>query len=165
MKQRKTLTLIAAGLLALLPIVAIAAPGAERRGHGPGGGLRGILPPPGYLDLTDEQIEAAQAIREGVRAEMGATRDESRTLREQLKTTLDGDSPDATAVGQMVIQLHGLRQQTREIMKEAESQFAALLTDEQLTKWENYKELRKGRRGARRGGGFGPGNDVPESID
>ncbi len=53
----------------------------------------------------------------------------------------------------------------------AESRFAALLTAEQLEKWENFKELRKGRRGARRGGhggpfgaGFGDGFGPPEQT-
>ena len=156
MKQRKTIVFAAATLLILLPLAAIAAPG-DRHGRGPG---RGMFPPPGYLDLTDEQVEAAEAIRAETREQVGALREETGTLREALKATLDGDNPDAAAVGEMVIELHGFRQQTRSILQDAESQFAALLTDEQLEKWENFKELRKGRRGfGRRGahGGFGAG--------
>ncbi len=155
MKHRKTIAFAAVTLLALLPLAALAAPG-ERHGRGPG---RGIFPPPGYLDLSEEQIESTQAILEGVRAEMGATREERRTLREELKALLEGDNPDAAAVGQLVISLHDLRQQTRTILEDAESQFAALLTAEQLEKWENFKELREsrrgpGRRGPSRGGDF-----------
>ncbi len=152
MKQRKTLTLIAAALLALLPLAVIAEPPGDRqrgpgRGHGPG---RGMFPPPGYLDLTDEQIEAAQAVRESVRAEMEAGREEQRALHEQLEATLDGDNPDAATVGQMVIELRTMRRQKRVILEDAESRFAALLNAEQLEKWENFKELRKGRRENRR---------------
>ncbi len=166
MKSRKTIIFLALALLALLPLAAIAEPGGGHRGRGPG---KGFFPPPGYLDLNDEQIEAAQAIREGVRAEMEALRDETRTLREQLKALLDGDNPDAAEVGQLTIELHGLRQQTRANREAAESEFAALLTAEQLEKWENFKELRQSRRGPRHrggrsgggefgGGGFGGGN-------
>ena len=83
MKQRKTFALIAVALLALLPLAAIAAPGERHRGRGPGPGPgRGMFPPPGYLDLSDDQIEAAEAIRENARAEMGAVREETGTLRE-----------------------------------------------------------------------------------
>ncbi len=163
MKQRKTLALLAIALLALLPLIALAEPGSGQRGRGRGNGPgsgpgRGMFPPPGYLDLTDEQIEAVDVIRESVRAEMEAGREEAGTLHEALKAALDGDNPDATAVGQMTIELHGLRQQRRAILEDAESRFAVLLTAEQLEKWENYKELRQGRRQHRRGGpGGGPG--------
>ena len=135
-----------------------------------------MFPPPGYLDLTYEQIEAVQALRESTRAGMQALREEKRTLHEQLKAMLDGGSPDAAAVGQLTIELHGLRQQTRANFEAAESQFAALLTAEQLEKWENFKELRQSRRGPRHregrgsggrgfgGEGFGGGGERPGSI-
>ncbi len=156
MKHRKTIVFLALALLALLPLAAIAEPDRGQRGRGPG---RGMFPPPGYLDLTDEQIEAARAIRESTRGEMQALREEKRTLHEQLKALLDGDSPDATEVGELTIELHGLRQQTRAILEAAEAEFAALLTSEQLEKWENFKELRQNRRGPRhrRGPGSGGG--------
>ena len=128
-----------------------------------------MFPPPGYLDLADEQIEATNAIRDSVRAEMGAAHEEMDALREELKAALDNDSPDAAAVGQLVIELHGLREQTRATLEDAESRFAALLTDEQLEKWENFKELRKGRRGPGHhrgpfGAGFGGGTAQPRPI-
>ena len=156
MKHRKTLTLLAVALVALLPLAAIAAPGDRdrERGRGPG---RGMFPPPGYLDLTAEQTEAAEAIRESTRAELQAVHEERETLRGELEATLDSDAPDATSVGQLVIELHGLRAQTRVTLEEAESRFAALLTAEQLEKWENFKELRQSRRRGRPRG--------PSSID
>ncbi len=184
MTHRKTITLIA--LAALLPLTALAQPGQGRRGGGPGGpggpGVHGgpggqggpgrhMFPPPGYLDLTDEQIEATQAIREVTRTELEGTRETGRALREQLQAALEGDAPDATEVGQLTLDLHALRQQTRAVLEDAESQFAALLTAEQLEKWENFKELRGNRRGPRHrersregrrgsfGGGFGEGSE------
>ncbi len=163
MKHRKTLAIVAIALLALLPLAAVAESGDRHRGRGPG---RGMFPPPGYLDLSEEQIEATEAIREEVRSEMRATRSETRTLREALRALLEGDDPDAAEVGQLMIELHGLKQQTRAILEGAESRFAALLTAEQLEKWENFKELRKGRRGmGRHRGASGAGIDGPEQPD
>ena len=153
MRQRnRLLNLTTIALLALLPLAAFAEPGFGHRDRGPG---RGMFPPPDYLDLTDEQLEAAEAIRESVRAEMGATRDQQRSLREQLKAALDGDNPDAATVGQMVIDMHALRAQGRAVMAEAEGRFAALLDAEQREKWENFKQLRENRRGPRHRGGPG----------
>lgn len=166
MKHRKTFALVTLALLTLLPLAAIAEPGDRDRGRGPG---RGMFPPPGYLDLSEEQIEAAEAIRESVRAEMGVVRGETRTLREALREMLEGDDPNAAEVGALVIELHGLKTQSRAILEDAESRFAAILTAEQLEKWENFKELRKGRRGPGRhrgafGAGFGHGAEQPGPI-
>ena len=181
MNHRTTIAVLTLALVTLLPLAALAQPGSGRFGGGPGdragigpggpGGRGGpgrhIFPPPGYLDLTEEQIEATQAIRESVRAELEGTREAGRTLREQLHAALEGDDPDATEVGQLAIELHALRAQTRIVLEDAESQFAALLTPEQLEKWENFKELRDRRRGPRHrerarggfGGGFGDGSE------
>ena len=174
---RSKLALIAILLIAVVPVLALAAPGdgpGERgrfgRGFGPGhDGPRGpFLPPPGYLDLTDEQIDAAGLIRDGLRDEMGALRDQHRALRDELDAALDSDSPDAATVGQLVIDLHAQRPQFRSLLESAEAEFAALLDDEQLPKWENWKELRQSRRGERgerrrhrERRGFGPGPDGP----
>ncbi len=152
MTQRKTLAL-AVALLALLPLAAFAEPGFGHRDRGPG---RAFLPPPDYLDLTDEQREAAEAIRDSVRTEMEATRDQRHALHEQLRAALDSADPDAATVGQLVIDMHALRAQSRAVMEDAESRFAALLDAEQLEKWENFKELRENRRGPRHRGGHGP---------
>lgn len=126
-----------------------------RAGHGPGHGPRGFLPPPGYLDLTEEQKAAAEALREQARAEIEPLREQIRAQREQLHTLLDASNPDAAAVGQLVIGTHALHEQIRTLIESYEQRFAALLTPEQLTKWENFKELRRPHRG----GPWGPPDD------
>ena len=146
--------LIALTLTTSLALAAVAQAGP----HGRGGG-RGLLPPPGYLELTEDQIDAAKAIREQTRDLVEPIRAEVRSLRQQLAATLDGETPDATEVGQLAIDIHSQRQQLRVLRQDAESQFAALLTAEQLERWENFKDLRS-RRGERHprgrfGGRFG----------
>ena len=160
MTHTKIVALIASALLTLLPLAAFAegpdagqrgpgqrGPGQQGPGHrgpGPGGGM---IPPADYLDLSEEQAEAAQALREASRAQLDGVREETRALHEQLKATLDSESPDATIVGQLVIDIHALRQRVRAAHEDVESQFADLLDAEQLEKWENFKELRESRRG------------------
>ena len=162
---RNRLALVAIVLIALMPIVALAGPGSGPRGDrgGPGAG-RHFLPPPGYLDLTEEQAEAAEAIRDNVREQLDAQRQQHHAARQQLRDLLASDSPDPVAVGQLVIEMHGQRDPLRSVLEAAEAEFEALLTDEQLEKWENFKELRQsrrhrgpGRHGSRGDGGPGFG--------
>ncbi len=142
MTYRKS-AFIALTLTASVAWIAVAEAGPRDRGAD-----RGLLPPPGYLELTDEQSDAAQAIREEIRSTVEPIRDEMRALREQLEVAFDSGAPDATEVGQLAIDMHDHRQQLRTIRRDAESQFSALLSAEQLEKWGNFKELR--RRGGKR---------------
>ncbi len=152
MTYRK-LALFTLALAVLLPLAASAEPGGDRhRGSG-----RGLLPPPGYLDLSEEQVEATQALREAVREDVQAQREQTRALRDQLEAALANGSPDATEVGQLVIELHQQKEARRSARESIESQFTALLTEEQLEKWENFKELRGNRRHQRRERAFGEG--------
>ncbi|MEE8522348.1 MAG: Spy/CpxP family protein refolding chaperone [Thermoanaerobaculia bacterium] len=159
MKRTPTLR-IALALVVLIPAVALAGPGFGPRGDRGDGPGRHFLPPPGYLDLTDEQIDAAQVIRDDLRQQVQALHQDHAALRQQLRDLLDGDNPDPAAVGELVIELHGERGQLRDALTAADAEFSTLLTEEQLVKWENFKELR-GRRGHRgsgagRGEGHGP---------
>ncbi len=161
--QRKPIFHIALALALLMPVTALAGPGfgpRGERGDGPPMAGRHFFPPPGYLDLTEEQIEATQAIRDNLHDQLEVLREEFSALRQQLRDLLDGDNPDPAAVGELVIELHSERGQFRDLLAAAEAEFEALLTAEQLTKWENFQELREQRR--RRGpGGRGPGGHGP----
>lgn len=163
--KRTLQTLVSTLLFALIPTLLLAEPPGRgagfrdrpgpglRGGHGPGGGF---LPPPGYLDLTAEQKAAAEDLREQARAELEPLHEQVRTQWEQLRTMLDADNPDATAVGQRLIAIHQQRDEIRTRLESYGQRFAALLTPEQLAKWENFKELRHARR---------PGHDGPPGDD
>ena len=147
--MKPTLTLrIALVLAVLIPAVAFAGPGFGPRGErgergGPG---RHFLPPPGYLDLTDEQIEAAEAIRGDLHQQLRTLRENFSAQRQELQDLLDGADPDPAAVGNLVIGLHGERDSLHAALTAADAEFSALLTPEQLVKWESFKELRGERR-------------------
>lgn len=165
MFQRKSTALVLAltvlTLGALVATEAFARPGA---GHGDRG--RGLLPPADYLDLTEEQQAAAKTIFGGVREQLGGQREARMALHQELREALDAPAPDAQAIGELVIEMHGLRGQFRTVLEAADSEFSALLTADQLDKWEHFKELRQRRRGhGPHRGGAGDGLFGPDGSD
>ena len=146
MTPRK-LALIGFAFLILVPIAAGAGPG-DRPGGGPGGegpgnAIREQLPPPGYLKLTDEQKDAVHGLAEDLRAALEPLRDEQRALHEELRENLESDAPNARRVGQLTIALHGFPVQLRAEFEVFDSAFRDLLSDEQLAKYENFRELKR----------------------
>lgn len=174
----RILTVLAAALClaAALPLMAQGPGFGPGHGPGPGAGPGAAFGPAdgqgphlgrlaGWLELTDEQIEAARALFETVRTEAEPLRDEQKALRDELRTVLEADAPDATEVGTLVLALHDNRQEIRGLREAAWADFEALLTPEQLEKLEQLQAVRQhfGRRGPGRaaggssGPGFGPG--------
>lgn len=146
MTSRK-LARLGLALLLFAPVAAVANPaGPGGPGDGVPGGGRDMLPPAGYLNLTDEQVEAVTALREELRAEMQTQLEAQRALGEQLRDAIESDQPDATLIGELAIEMHGFRDQIRTTIESFESQFTALLTAEQLAKYENFRELMRLRR-------------------
>lgn len=153
MTQSKVATAAAVLFFLLLgPLASFADQQGRPGGRGRGMGSHSLLPPPGYLDLSEAQREAAKSIREAARSEMEANREESSALRQQLKAELDSETPDAMNVGRLTIDLHQLRQSAGAIREQVEAEFGLILSAEQLEKWENFKELRASRRSRRSGG-------------
>lgn len=136
-------------------------PGGPQGTHGPGGfPLRALA---AFLDLTDAQIEDAKALLEDLAAELRPLGEEARALREELATLLGSADPDPAEVGALVIELHGIGDRMKAARDEFDAAFSALLTPEQLERWETLKEARRLFRGPGRGGhhgrGPGPGAD------
>lgn len=150
--------LAATALLAFSALPALAGPHGE--GHGRGGREHGMmgrfLPPADYLDLTADQKAAVDKLREDTRAKVQPLFESQRQKRQELRALLDGARPDAAAVGNLTIALHQSRQQIKAALDAARTSFEALLTPEQKTKYDNFRELRqerRERRGERWGGG------------
>ena len=134
--------------------VALLAPAgllAQARGGGGGALLKELLPPRGYLQLTEEQRDAVRALAEDLRPVLEPLRDERQTIAEQLREALNSDSPDATEVGQLVIDQHEIGGQIRDELSAFGDAFRELLDAEQQVKWDNFLELRRlARRQANR---------------
>lgn len=128
-------------------------PGAHRGGHGGhhGGHHGGEYGLPverlaRFLELSDEQVAAAKAIREAAEAQAEPLKEAHKALRQEMRTLLDAENPDATAIGEAAIELHEGRERSRAIRAQAKADFAALLTAEQLEKLETLKDARGHRK-------------------
>lgn len=116
-------------------------------GNGGGGILAEILPPPGYLKLTDEQKDSVRGLAEGLRTNLMPIREDQRALEQELRDALNADSPDATSVGQLTLDVRALAQQSRGEITAFGADFREILDDEQQVKWDHHTELRRlGRR-------------------
>lgn len=157
MKSRK-LTMIVLAAALVVP-GALLAQGNGGPPDGPPGAAQGqgqgpsFLPPPGYLQLTDAQIESTKTLAEDLRAAVEPIREELRAKREALHDAVESDAPKAGQIGQLVLDVHALEGQIRDEMKAASDAFRDLLDADQQLKYDHFLELRRllmGGPGARR---------------
>jgi Spy/CpxP family protein refolding chaperone len=93
-----------------------------------------------YLRLTPEQNTTFRTLNQALQADVKPLRDQLGPLQEQLKTQLEAASPDACAAGQTVVAIDAVRDDIRAEVQEFDDAFSAILTPEQLRKYENLKE-------------------------
>jgi Spy/CpxP family protein refolding chaperone len=161
-------------LIAAAPVVLAqppGGPGGARGWHGPGrDGGRDLTE---FLGLSEEQQAQWKQAQQSHFQAMRPTFEKMRDLRDQLKSELDGSSPDAATVGGYVISMHQLEQQMEASRADLDNALKGILTDEQQTKFEAWKaanpDPHRGGPGGpggwggphhdRRGGGAPPDND------
>jgi len=156
--QQQLVTLV--GAVALLGASGAMAqelsPGEGRHGRG---GFRG---PGRFLELTEDQQAAAREVFEQRRPQVQALHERLRQNRQLLRESLESGSPDATAVGELVIEGHALKKRGRALRQESKEAFESLLTPEQHRRLEMLEAARaaagpKGAHGmGRRRGMAGP---------
>ncbi|MDY7095851.1 MAG: periplasmic heavy metal sensor [Acidobacteriota bacterium] len=120
-----------------------------------------------FLELTEDQQEQTVALLMTARDAAQPLVEEQRGLRMELRDLLSSDNPDATAVGTLVLDLQSGRQDLGAIKDTFESDFRALLTEEQIVRLDAFQAARRfltvlskgGRRGAGGDGGGGPEAD------
>jgi len=162
--MRKMTTILFCAVL-LITASAVAQPtgdGSPNRFRGPGGdgesgkfGGMGMGRMIDFLDLTDDQVAAWESIQAETRGVLKEFMTEMRSIREEIHAVLNGGSPDATALGNLMIASHELGQQARAAREAASDDFAELLTGEQPEKFDLLSEFKNTCRGS--GGGFGGG--------
>ena len=139
MKRKLT---IAAALFALLtlPLLAGAAP---RRGGNPGDILTNPRALARYLKLTPAQVETTKQLLQTLHATTRPLHEQQKPLAEQLRAQLDAAGPDACAIGTTLLEIEDLRDQVREAREDFDEAFSAILTPQQLAKWEALKDVLK----------------------
>ena len=116
-----------------------------------------------YLQLTDAQITSWQQIQKDAHAAVQPLADKARDLHTQIDTALEAASPDATAVGKLVIALRSTEGQIKAVHDDAKAKRLAVLNAEQKTKLEAFEAAMKFARrdGPRRGPGAGARTQPP----
>lgn len=136
MMRRRLLAATALTALLAAPFVAQAAPG---RGN-PGDILRNPRALARFLKLTPAQVETQKQLLADLRDTTKPLHDQLKPLHEQLRDQLDAAGPDACAVGATMVQIDGVRDQIREALEDFDESFSAILTPEQLAKYEALKD-------------------------
>ena len=165
--------LAAAGLLAVAAIAVAAPPrGSARFGDGASGegfprhAERRVERLAEFLELSDSQLTSWESLRSQHRDAVQPLLEQMRTHRESLRSLMESDSPDATALGEEMLAGRELREDLETGQQDLESGFRALLTAEQLERYEAFREARgdrreqRGRSGPRGRRGRGPGAGV-----
>ncbi|HUR80798.1 MAG TPA: Spy/CpxP family protein refolding chaperone [Thermoanaerobaculia bacterium] len=131
--------------------IAAAAIAAPRRNEGPGGpppmGGRGPEMSPqqlaDFLDLTDAQISAAQALHATLQSTVEPLHATLETNREQLEAAVKAG--DAAKAGTLAIANYRTMQQIKAARDAFKSGFEALLNADQKAKFAVLAELREAR--------------------
>ena len=108
------------------------------------------------LDLTAAQQATWKQLHESFADAAKPLREQTRANHEAIRTELDANAPNATKVGQLMIDNKDIRDRLEALRGDLKEDLKASLTPEQLTKWEALKDLRdgRGRGGERRRGKF-----------
>ena len=137
MRSRQA-NLILAFLIALLALPLAAQ--AQRGPRDPREILRNPRALARYLQLTPAQIAAAQKLQADLKAELEPLRENGKQLRDALKAELDAASPNACRVGDALLAVRANEQKIKDALEEYDQKFSALLTPEQLARYEALKE-------------------------
>ncbi|HEV8578190.1 MAG TPA: Spy/CpxP family protein refolding chaperone [Thermoanaerobaculia bacterium] len=105
------------------------------------------------LNLTAEQKTAIQTLYDTLQTNVQPLRDQHKAQLEEIRTLLDETDPDPTTIGEKVIASHATIKQIEALFDNFATQVKALLTAEQLEKFETFLEMHDGHLPF----GFGPG--------
>jgi Spy/CpxP family protein refolding chaperone len=157
----RQLTMVAAVALMLAPTVLSAQPHSERgmrpgsdgalsNGGDPSARMERLIE---YLDLSDAQrVQIEESMIEH-RESRQALSQSMRARNESLQAMLESATPDATAIGNSVLERHELRKQMTAHQEAQISALRQMLTPEQAEKFDALMSAREFTRGE--GGGRG----------
>lgn len=129
---------VATALLALLALPFVAEAAARR--PSPEEILRNPRLLARYLRLTDEQVQQAEALRRTLQATLEPLREAGKDLREAYQDALGATPQDACGIGQAAIAVFDNAEKIKAALEDFDDAFSALLTPEQLRRYEALKE-------------------------
>lgn len=132
---------LAAALAALLLVPAVAEAQQRDRRPSPQEILRSPRLLARYLNLSDAQKTQAEALFTTLNNSLRAIHEQEKRVREQLAAELAKPSPDACTAGGYVVQIKGFAEQTAAALRTFDTAFSAILTPEQLARYEALKDL------------------------
>ncbi len=136
-------------------------PGPSGPGYGPGYGPRGAWGP--GMNLTPEQDQKMQALREGFLKETLPLRNEMQIKQLELRTLWAQTNPDQAKILAKQKEINVLREQLQEKGTNNRLEMRKILTPEQQAQLGAYGPgigRGYGMRGGMMGGGFGPGRGM-----
>jgi Spy/CpxP family protein refolding chaperone len=145
MKKSLSMTTLAAVALAGVAVLATAEPqGQPRQGRGGEGRLQRMTE---YLGLTEDQQAAWKSLHEQQKTEMEPLRQEGRELHQRLKSAIEAENPDPTAVGAATLALKQHREKAKAAHLAFTEKLARILTPEQKAKFEAFQAKHQGGPG------------------
>jgi hypothetical protein len=100
-----------------------------------------------YLKLTPEQVTTAQTLYRELEATVKPLREAAKGLREAYYNELEEANPNACDVGAAAIALHENREKIKDALEVFDEELSAILTPEQLARYEALKEAARLLRG------------------
>ncbi|HEV7518644.1 MAG TPA: hypothetical protein VGR07_20300 [Thermoanaerobaculia bacterium] len=139
--NRKRTALIAAALLTLFAIPALAADAAADLN----GGIAALVQRPAALaqalKLTKAQTDTLKGLILTLQTTVKAQQTANAALDQQIKNALASPAPDNCALGKLVITRHQNDLAIVAAFAKFDKDFSAILTAEQLAKWQRIKNL------------------------
>jgi Spy/CpxP family protein refolding chaperone len=97
------------------------------------------------LDLTADQTAAAKTLHTELLAKAQPLMTQHHEQMDEIKTLLDGASPDAAEIGQKMITAHATGQQLKTLHEGFKTRFTALLTADQSAKFQQMEQMHHDR--------------------
>lgn len=167
--MRRTMLTAATVALMMAASMMIAQPGPGGPGRGGKGGpnQQGVAPGAGmieYLGLDEAQAEAWTSYHEAFRAAVAPLQDAKQALHVQLREALETDTPDASVIGKLMLDIQATRTEIFSAREALDANLKSILTEEQLVKFDAFRAAKTHTRrggggpGGGQGRGMGPGN-------
>lgn len=106
------------------------------------------------LVLDPAQSAQVAGLVARLRNDVSPLRESRRTLRERLRNEMDASTPNAEAIGRLVLDARAGRGAIRSALERFDRDLSALLRPEQLARYQEWKDRREARRDHGRRGAF-----------